>query len=171
MKKKVSYSRGSFGKGKSCSSPTKSQILKRIAKKQGLKVTNLKLSRCSIEDIVGLPKLNPWKRKPTAPLLFLDEVNVVSRPLQVAFMSLFLRGLNPTVKDWLKYAVKQKIHPAIRRYVQTHPKETCPTRRTWEQLSRILKASGKKRISDKEVKFFAKHEYLHALLQRGTTNA
>ena len=56
MKKEVSYSRGSFGRGKSCSSSIrKSRIAKQIAKKQGLKVINLKLSKCPVEDLAGLP--------------------------------------------------------------------------------------------------------------------
>jgi hypothetical protein len=56
MKKKISYSRGSFGRGKSCSSSIrKSRIAKQIAKKQGLKVINLKLSKCPVEDLAGLP--------------------------------------------------------------------------------------------------------------------
>lgn len=73
---------------------------------------------------------------------------------------MLLIQVKPTVDDWIKWATKKKISPAIRRYVRKHGFKPV-TPRVWAHMDTTLKAQGHKRITDKDVKAFVRETRKH----------
>ena len=134
---------------------TKSEVVMKYAKKHGLKVKKIKLSKVPVADLVGTPKLNPWKPGKPSDSLFLDEINRVSPSLQRALNEInrispsLILGVKPTLKDWVTYAKEQKVDPGIIAFVKKNGLQYARSAMHMNDLFTGLRSAAEEHFGDK----------------------